>query len=30
MNRRLVDRVEAIALTITLVGGVLMVLYYWQ
>ncbi len=30
MNKRLVDRVEAIALTISLVGGILMILYYWQ
>ncbi len=30
MNKRLVDRVEAIALTLSLVGGVLLVLYYWH
>jgi hypothetical protein len=30
MNKRLADRVESIALTITLIGGVLLVLFYWQ
>jgi hypothetical protein len=30
MNRRLVDTVERIALTLTLIGGVLLIVFYWQ
>ncbi len=30
MNRRLVDRVETIALTFTLIGGVLLIVFYWH
>lgn len=30
MNDRIVERVESIALTISLIGGVLLVLYYWR
>jgi hypothetical protein len=30
MNKRGVERVESIALAISLAGGVLLVLFYWQ
>jgi len=30
MSKRLLERVESIALVISLIGGVLIVLYYWS
>jgi len=30
MNRRVLDRVERIALTISMIGGILFVIYHWQ
>jgi hypothetical protein len=30
MSNRIAERVESIALVISLIGGVLLVLFYWQ
>ena len=30
MNERLLDRVETIALFISLIGGVLLIIFHWQ
>jgi len=30
MNKRLLERVESIALVVSLVGGVLLIIYHWQ
>jgi hypothetical protein len=30
MNNRLIDKVEAIALTVSIIGGVLIILFYWH
>jgi hypothetical protein len=30
MNRRLADTVERIALTLSLIGGVLIIVYHWK
>jgi hypothetical protein len=30
MNQRLIDKVEAVALTISLIGGVLLIIFHWQ
>jgi|MudIll2142460700_1097286.scaffolds.fasta_scaffold2901626_2 hypothetical protein len=29
MNRKLVDMIERIALTLSLIGGVLIIVYHW-
>jgi len=30
MNKRLLDRVETIALFISVIGGVLLIIFHWQ
>jgi hypothetical protein len=30
MNRRLADTIERIALTISLIGGLLIIIYHWH
>jgi len=30
MNKRLLEQVESIALVVSLVGGVLLIIYHWQ
>ncbi len=29
MSKRLIDKVETIALTVSVIGGVLIIVYYW-
>jgi len=30
MNKRLADTIETIALAISVIGGVLLIIFYWQ